>query len=553
MDTAPDLPEQNHSAADDHPVLIVQNGRLSGTRRTLTVPLTLVGRKAGCDIRLNVDGVSALHCVLAAGPDGLFVRDLQSTSGTFVNEERVPNRVLHDGDMIGIGPFQFRVHLPKSLNPQTAPAEASQPEDEDALRIQVAAVAAQQAALTELESHLQRRKVALDQQEAQLADHLEDKRRRLVELRDEVRHGHASLKQDRAAQEAQVKELLNGLEAARQEAAEEQQQAQAERRRLVDLRVRLKRRWHRHWAGERASLKHRLAGVDQQQRRLESETERLRHERTKLDAAWARFNGEAELGRRQLQASWDALRQEKRQWQEMRDQETAELDQRSAGQAQREAALLEIQQQLAAERQHWERRRLTLEKEAEGLESRIRNQRRKLLDQEQEAARLEPVLRALEARVERKTNATGEETTAEFPAVPFAFPVSVAETTGSAAALSLHQEALAAAETGLQDPEAVEVGPVDPVGRPAVATGGAIPASGRGAAALATGAGQSRRGITRCVAPAPGARAGLAGPRTGTGANGESFVAAASGCRPSSPLSCRLAGAPGFSAGQLGG
>src|SRR5262249_23465264 len=174
-----------------------------------------------------------------------------------------------DGDMIGIGPFQFRVYLPKPLNPQAAPAEAAQTDDEEALRVQVAAVAAQQAALTELESNLQRRKVALDQREAELAGHLEDKRRRLLELRDEVRQGHASLKQARAAQEAQVKELLNSLEAARQEAAEVQQQAQAERRRLVDLRVRLKRRWHRHWAGERAALKHRLAGADQQHHRLD--------------------------------------------------------------------------------------------------------------------------------------------------------------------------------------------------------------------------------------------------------------------------------------------
>ena len=63
---------------------------------------------------------------------------------------------------------------------------AWEPETE-ALRIQAAAVAAQQASLMEEEIRLQHRRVALEQQEQQLATHLEEKRRRLISLRDEAR------------------------------------------------------------------------------------------------------------------------------------------------------------------------------------------------------------------------------------------------------------------------------------------------------------------------------------------------------------------------------
>ena len=68
--------------------LIVQNGRKSGARRPLQVPLTIVGKDPGCDIRLNSSGIDSLHCLLVHGPTGLIIRDLDSANGTFVNGER---------------------------------------------------------------------------------------------------------------------------------------------------------------------------------------------------------------------------------------------------------------------------------------------------------------------------------------------------------------------------------------------------------------------------------------------------------------------------------
>src|SRR5580658_2435452 len=92
--------------------LIVQNGRQSGARRGLQVPLTIVGKDPGCDIRLNSSGIDSLHCLLVHGPTGLMIRDLDSANGTFVNGERTGSVSLKDGDLLTIGGFEFRLNLP---------------------------------------------------------------------------------------------------------------------------------------------------------------------------------------------------------------------------------------------------------------------------------------------------------------------------------------------------------------------------------------------------------------------------------------------------------
>jgi chromosome segregation ATPase len=364
--------------------LVVQNGRLSGTHRALTSPLTLIGQAAGCDVRLNVEGVHPQHCALVIGPTGLLLRDLQGESGTLVNGEPVTSCLLHNGDVLTVGPFSFQVLLP-TVSPWPDPDALDQ--EKEALRIQAAAVAAQQAALTELEMRLQQRRTALEQQEQQLATHLEEKRQRLVALRDEARQAHTVLQKERTAYEERVAAVMQDLAHSRREIAEQQRLALTERRRLFALRHRLKRRWHRQWAGERAMMRRREAEVQEQQRRLEKEKERFQQEKADLSQTRLRFNGEVELTRRQLQADQE-------QWQ----QEQQEAHQQSRALEQRTASLMEADQQLAREKRHWDTIRQQCAKEVEGLESRIRNYRRKILDQEKEVQRLETVIQELQSR-----------------------------------------------------------------------------------------------------------------------------------------------------------
>lgn len=72
---------------------------------------TRVGRGGENAIRLDGDDfASTRHAMLEPRPDGLWVEDIGSTNGTFVNGARVTTaRLLVAGDVIRIGKTDFRV------------------------------------------------------------------------------------------------------------------------------------------------------------------------------------------------------------------------------------------------------------------------------------------------------------------------------------------------------------------------------------------------------------------------------------------------------------
>lgn len=62
-----------------------------------------VGRSPECDISLDITALSRKHCTIFRQGGNVYVRDLDSTNGTFVNGERVKVRMLKDGDRVFLG------------------------------------------------------------------------------------------------------------------------------------------------------------------------------------------------------------------------------------------------------------------------------------------------------------------------------------------------------------------------------------------------------------------------------------------------------------------
>lgn len=62
-----------------------------------------VGREPSCDIVFLRDSVSRRHALLTTEGGVTTIEDLESTNGTFVNNERVVSRVLVTGDQIRLG------------------------------------------------------------------------------------------------------------------------------------------------------------------------------------------------------------------------------------------------------------------------------------------------------------------------------------------------------------------------------------------------------------------------------------------------------------------
>jgi diguanylate cyclase (GGDEF)-like protein len=70
-------------------------------------PLT-IGRADACEIRLNDQHMSRRHFIIQPRQGGHVVVDLESTNGTFVNDQSVSKTRLKNGDMLRAGIHIFR-------------------------------------------------------------------------------------------------------------------------------------------------------------------------------------------------------------------------------------------------------------------------------------------------------------------------------------------------------------------------------------------------------------------------------------------------------------
>src|SRR5262249_19189379 len=162
---------------------------------------------------------------------------------------------------LAVGPFQLRVHLSPALseNANGPPSVAEDPEraEKEALRIQAAAVAAQQAARTGEEARLRQRRGRPEAQEGQAPPRPDGLRRRLLQIAEHAQTARTALQQEREEYENHVQRVTSDLSSAQRDILEAQQKTQKERQRLLNLRRRLRQRYQRHWSVERQSMSQR--------------------------------------------------------------------------------------------------------------------------------------------------------------------------------------------------------------------------------------------------------------------------------------------------------
>jgi transcriptional regulator with GAF, ATPase, and Fis domain len=113
-DDAPDLeatiqaPEpRNHGETSTVELFVVA---LSGSQRGQLAPLRTrvrVGKAPDNDLVLLDERVSRHHCEITRAPDGVRVRDLDSTNGTFVESARITDAVAPIGTIIRVGDVEL--------------------------------------------------------------------------------------------------------------------------------------------------------------------------------------------------------------------------------------------------------------------------------------------------------------------------------------------------------------------------------------------------------------------------------------------------------------
>lgn len=86
-------------------------------------PVIKIGRLTSSHLRLDDPSVSRMHAVVELSEDGVFIIDLGSADGTYVNFNKVNKARLEHGDMIQIGVFRLDVALkPKASVQPAAPS-----------------------------------------------------------------------------------------------------------------------------------------------------------------------------------------------------------------------------------------------------------------------------------------------------------------------------------------------------------------------------------------------------------------------------------------------
>jgi diguanylate cyclase (GGDEF)-like protein len=94
--------------------LIFIAGERIGRKLDLDRAELLIGRDPRCDLTINSDLVSRNHARMVTGRDTTELVDLGSTNGSYVNDEKITQRVLVDGDRIAIGKWVMKYLGPGS-------------------------------------------------------------------------------------------------------------------------------------------------------------------------------------------------------------------------------------------------------------------------------------------------------------------------------------------------------------------------------------------------------------------------------------------------------
>ncbi|MEZ6244107.1 MAG: FHA domain-containing protein [Phycisphaerales bacterium] len=99
---------------------VTEDGRTQAL--TLRHQRTVIGRQTDCDVRVPTPGISRHHCEILIDDDEVMIRDLGSSNGTWVNQERVESQSLKAGDLVSLGKHVFVIRI--DGEPEEVDAEA---------------------------------------------------------------------------------------------------------------------------------------------------------------------------------------------------------------------------------------------------------------------------------------------------------------------------------------------------------------------------------------------------------------------------------------------
>ncbi len=118
-------------------LVVLSTGKLEGKVLPINLSQFLIGRDPQCNLRPASAVISKRHCAVMVRDGKVFIRDFDSTNGTFVNDNQVEGECeLQNDDVLKVGPLSFRVSIERSVSvdkptPVPPKKETAASDDED--------------------------------------------------------------------------------------------------------------------------------------------------------------------------------------------------------------------------------------------------------------------------------------------------------------------------------------------------------------------------------------------------------------------------------------
>jgi len=91
--------------------LVFISGRYRGHRVPIKQEVVRIGRDRSCELALDDEAASRVHTEIARKGNQFIIRDMHSTNGTYVNDSRITELGLRNGDRIAVGDTMLLLQL----------------------------------------------------------------------------------------------------------------------------------------------------------------------------------------------------------------------------------------------------------------------------------------------------------------------------------------------------------------------------------------------------------------------------------------------------------